>query len=154
MAHASSGAHAQNEKCTGWLPQGLMRQRGPIPDLCEGVKGCNPNPPFGGHPDTHTHTHTQTHTLQNPATQSVRFTSVKRSNRKENTTPLEDSRCPRPAAFSTRMRFPTGLAMCAERCVFRVPQNTRPLASAATKFQGKQKAPWCTTIAVLHTLED
>ena len=50
MAHASSGAHAQNEKCTGWLPEGLMRQRGPIPDLCEGVKGSNPSPPFWGHP--------------------------------------------------------------------------------------------------------
>ena len=40
MAHASSGAHAQSEKCTGRLPQGLMRQRGPI----------SPNPPFRGHP--------------------------------------------------------------------------------------------------------
>ena len=66
----------------------------------------------------------------------MRFTSVKRSSRNENTTPLEDSRCPRPAAFSARMRFPTRLAMFAERCVFPVPQNTRPLASAAAKFQG------------------
>ena len=43
---------------------------------------------------------------------------------------LTASKC--PAAFFTGMRFPTRLTMSAERCLFRVPQNTRPVASAAT----------------------
>ena len=85
------------------------------------------------HTDPHTHTHTQL--FQNPATQSVHFYLGKtlKSQRKHDPSrgfSLSKTCC----VFHTYAFFSTRLAMRAERCVFQVPQNTRPLASAATKF--------------------
>ena len=54
---------------------------------------------------------------------SVRFASVKCLNHNEITIPLEDSCCLRSAVFAMRMCFPTRLAMCAERCVFRMSKK-------------------------------
>ena len=89
-------------------------------NLCEDVKGCNSNLPFGGHSDTHTHTQL----FQNLATQSVRFTSVKRSSRKENT-------ISRISLSKTCCVFHRLSHVC-RRCVFRVPQNT---ASCKRSYQ-------------------
>ena len=97
------------------------------------------------HPRTHARTQAREHAIfSKPCHAKRAFYLGKTLKSQQKTPPLEDSRSSRPAAFSTRMRFPTRLTMCAERCLFRMPQNTRPLASAATN--NKLLQTFCCTV--------